>query len=261
MNILKNIIFMAALFCPGAFVAVAETLPILCDGRSWVWDSGMMDIDKLVGDDYRHYLIYSEVVGDTIVDGMTLKKIERRTDSPTLHVGYLLMKEEAGVLYEYQEDIEWPEELKEYYRAPGLYPILDMSMREGDKSGDVSVTKVDFVEDSAGNMRKRIILNNIDDAYWVEGIGLSRDLYVLTPSQFPRPTCGPAKMLECRQDGELIFTEDDFKKPSAGIGDIQPDDHDAGDDAFYDLNGNKAIYTEPGRIYIHKGRKTISAGK
>ena len=213
----------------------------------------------MVGDDYRHYLIYSEVVGDTIVDGITLKKIDRWRDSPTLHVGYLLMKEEAGVLYQYQEDEEWPEELKEYYRAPGLYPILDMNMQEGDKSGNVSVRKVDFIEDSAGNMRKRIIL--MDDAYWVEGIGLSRDHYVLTPSRIVVPTCGPEKMLECRQDGELIFTEDDFKKPSAGIGDIHSDDHGVGDGAFYDLNGNKAIYTEPGRIYIHKGRKTISAGK
>lgn len=256
---MKNIIFMTVLFCLGALNAVAETLPILCDGRSWVWDSGTADIDEMVGDDYRHYLIYSEVVGDTIVDGITLKKIDRWTDSPTLHVGYLLMKEEAGVLYQYQEDEEWPEELKEYYRAPGLYPILDMNMQEGDKSGNVSVRKVDFIEDSAGNMRKRIIL--MDDAYWVEGIGLSRDHYVLTPSRIVVPTCGPEKMLECRQDGELIFTEDDFKKPSAGIGDIHSDDHGVGDGAFYDLNGNKAIYTDPGRIYIHKGRKTISAGK
>ena len=158
---MKNIIFMTVLFCLGALNAVAETLPILCDGRSWVWDSGTADIDEMVGDDYRHYLIYSEVVGDTIVDGITLKKIDRWTDSPTLHVGYLLMKEEAGVLYQYQEDEEWPEELKEYYRAPGLYPILDMNMQEGDKSGNVSVRKVDFIEDSAGNMRKRIILMHI----------------------------------------------------------------------------------------------------
>jgi len=92
------------------------------------------NIDDGVGDDYRHILIYSEVVGDTIVDGMTLKKIDRRSDSPQLYVGYLLMKEEAGVLYQYQEDIEWPEELKEYYRAPGLYPVLDMNMPRSKRS-------------------------------------------------------------------------------------------------------------------------------
>ena len=56
---MKNIIFMTVLFCLGALNAVAETLPILCDGRSWVWDSGTADIDEMVGDDYRHYLIYS----------------------------------------------------------------------------------------------------------------------------------------------------------------------------------------------------------
>jgi len=257
MNVLKGFIFVTALFCPGAFNALAETLPILCDGRSWIWDSGLGNIDDGVGDDYRHILIYSEVVGDTIVDGMTLKKIDRRSDSPQLYVGYLLMKEEAGVLYQYQEDIEWPEELKEYYRAPGLYPVLDMNMQEGDKSENVSVKKVDFIEDSAGNMRKCIILSDIDDAYWVEGIGLSRDLYVLTPSQFPRPTCGPEKMLECRQNGEIIFTEEDFKRPTAGVEDIYTDDKDPADESYYDLRGYSVRTAEPGCIYIHKGKKTV----
>ena len=89
--------------------------------------------------------------------------------------------------------------------------------------------------------------------YWVEGIWTSEE-YGVTP--FITTMGIYTYMKECYENGECIFTKDDFYKEAAG-GVAIPSEAGVEDGAVYDLQGRRLHHTVPG-INIVNGKKILT---
>lgn len=96
----------------------------------------------------------------------------------------------------------------------------------------------------------------------VEGIGSSRGGFGYI--KFPEADNGvhyhAPKVLEIYDDGELIFTYEDFFKglKDAHVKDIQYERTIRDNSSIYDIYGNIVSSTQPGSIYIRNGKKFIA---
>lgn len=99
---------------------------------------------------------------------------------------------------------------------------------------------------------------------WIEGIGASwSDPYISWTTFFPyttphRPTFSGAFMLECRQNGEIIFKSKDFSRQveySSIRNIVSSEDSNI---QIFDLQGRKVVKPQKGQIYIHpRGDKFV----
>ena len=99
--------------------------------------------------------------------------------------------------------------------------------------------------------------------YWVEGIGANtNDFYITLSNPFISTSTGTywSGIVKCFQDGECIFTADDFLTSTDGIKDVEVSEKDAtlSEDApLYDLSGRKVTGRPRSGIYIKGGRKFL----
>lgn len=92
---------------------------------------------------------------------------------------------------------------------------------------------------------------------WVEGIG-SRNAFDIIPemeSELAPPYILEDYMVECYDNGELIFTKDDFYNTTTGIKNVTAEDQKNAD--VYSVSGVKIAKPEKG-IYIQNKRKYIA---
>lgn len=180
------------------------------------------------------------VSGDTIVNGQTCKRI--------------LVKEK---MYEYAL-AAYEENGKVYRRFDDVTALLmDFNKNEGDYFWEIfdgyqntidKVEKVDYVTVD-GTLRKRIKFNN--NVCWVEGIGSSEDNW---------PGLGEGTgfceyLLECYDNGKLIFKQEDFGVPLS-VSSITPNEK-KNNQEIYSISGMR-LKEAPGQgVYIRDGKKMV----
>ena len=164
----------------------------------------------------------------------------------------LVIYEESGKVYVW----EGPE-------SPEIFSLmLDFNMEKGDMTmGDLDKVKYKDVVNAWGEERSRIVFGSKDakgiPMIWVEGVGSSIDFYF---THWALPTGGISirYLLECYENGRLIFTRDDFAKNlptgvAANVADVPNVDT-----RTFDLSGRRIYSPKSGEIYIMSGEKHIA---
>ena len=232
------------------------------DGKSWLWAYYGYNND---GELEEHR--YTEtVIGDTVVEGRMAKKIMLGDSEgvPSNPLSYSIGYEEDGVIYNYGSH-------PENYDSICFYPLLDFNYNVGDSiffnliRTDEKYFMGEVVKDEIINVcgieRRKLTLGNKSGAFgcWVEGIGPSSgDLYLCLTVESSRRF--GYHIVKCFQNGECIFTADDFLTSTDGIKDVEVSEKDAtlSEDAqLYDLSGRKVTGTPRSGIYIKGGRKVL----
>lgn len=219
-------------------VNAQDYLPILKQGRVWkcVVRTPSWDIP-------RPFTV--TVAGDTIVNERKMFKVSIVFDKLE---GY--NNRENSVMPAYEEDGQvWTLGEKGSDKATLL---IDMNLHKGDNIAVGTVSNVDTITVN-GVKRKRIKAHGFDGGvYWVEGIGASHDFWAGYDGKINNGEY--AYMKECYDNGELIFTKDDFRTGLAdGINKVTRDVKD--DNAMHDIGGRHIKEPQPGSVYIKGGSK------
>lgn len=242
------------------------------DGKSWLW-AGYHRVIQM--DSTRWYFktdttYWTEtVVGDTIVEGRHAKKL-LLGDSlgvPNEPHRYKIYLEENGAIYEYGSHPEKSDSLcfcpYMDFNLPVGYSVFHKSI-SGDTYYLFDVMNVETIN-VCGIERRKLTLGNKSGVwgYWVEGIGADTNMAYMTivipPSSTTTGTYWSG-IVKCFQNGECIFTADDFLMSTDGIKDVEVSEKDAtlSEDApLYDLSGRKVTGTPRSGIYIKGGRKVL----
>lgn len=189
-----------------------------------------------------------KVVGDTICDGRTMKK---------LHIEY-----EEGVKGFYSRNVAAYEDggrLHAYDSSNEVGPdilLIDMNMKVGDPiwGSYYHVTAVDTICVD-GIARKRITLGDAEyKAIWVEGIGSNIDSWFTSIAKH----IGEYSMLmECYDNGKKVFSNTDFSLPATSSIN-QPTADPLKNGKAYDLSGRRINPAKHHGVYIRNGVKRIA---
>lgn len=225
------------LLVPGA---KAQTfLPILTEGKVWHYCDSTIFGSKA---------FTMEVRGDTVVSGKNCKKLYYNDWHCTARL------EEDGRLYCFEPKDEEPEEHEMPWPAcDTLRLICDFNLEVGDEAWDEHVIRVDTIE-VRGVRRKRIVVSDVfPQVIWVEGIGSYTNEW---PSTEPKPTNGHIVTFieECYENGELVFTKDDFFAPAVTTGIRSAEVTKKGSGKYYDLSGRPVNSPAAKGIYITDGK-------
>lgn len=189
-----------------------------------------------------------KVVGDTICDGRTMKKlhIEYEEGVKGFYSRNVAAYEEGGRLYAYDTSNEV---------GPDIL-LIDMNMKVGDPiwGSYYHVSAVDTICVD-GIARKRITLG--DAAYkaiWVEGIGSNIDSWFTSIAKH----IGEYSMLmECYDNGKKVFSNTDFSLPATSSIN-QPTADPLKNGKAYDLSGRRINPAKHHGVYIRNGVKRIA---
>lgn len=184
-----------------------EFLPVLEEGKSWVF--GTVNLKSDTAGNFYYDTVYSEmkVIGDTTVYDLPCKKLSvsgMNGENPRIEVQY----EKNGILYVEGWD--------------GFLPIIDMKYEKGDsiewydRNGELSgsyenVMDSGLTTSSDGLERKYITFGAWPPSVWVEGIGYNRDFAIMINFDYYLGYQGTF-VESCMKDGEVIFTKDDFDR-------------------------------------------------
>lgn len=233
-------IISAALFCCVAFLAKAQNsyMPFLADGKEWRC-AKVSTVNR--GDTLGQCTI--AVIGDTIVNEKRCKKLQA-SESGDTSVRTLVAYEEDGKLYSFD--------------GSGFVLQVDMSLKSGDRFMAGHVLTVDSIE-VRGQMRRRMLIDSGVDHpgdsylyYAVEGIGLSKDEFLNTLGG-SSSNCYYV-MLACSENGEVIFTQADFRANTTSISNVFAR---KGDYRKYGLDGMEVKTGGNPVLYIQDGKKFL----
>lgn len=189
-----------------------------------------------------------KVVGDTICDGRTMKKlhIEYEEGVKGFYSRNVAAYEEGGRLYAYDSSNEV---------GPDIL-LIDMNMKVGDPiwGSYYHVTAVDTICVD-GIARKRITLGDAEyKAIWVEGIGSNIDSWFTSIAKH----IGEYSMLmECYDNGKKVFSNTDFSLPATSSIN-QPTADPLKNGKAYDLSGRRINPAKHHGVYIRNGVKRIA---
>ena len=176
-------------------------IPILSEGKSWEVATVSWDYENFPNsnDTTGYYTI--SVCGDTIVNNLACKKIEIVANNNSQSSRTAIAYEEDGKVWNVREDGE-------------LVLIFDIGLHESDLIDPGHVLQEDYISVKGINRKRLLIDSGIDSDdycyYVVEGIGISTDEWI--------PNLGVgfeneyAIMLSCKENGEIVFTREDFSK-------------------------------------------------
>ena len=196
---MKKIIFtlLGMLMITSASAASQPTfIPILSEGKSWqvaAYNDDPNDIIK----------VYSvSVGGDTIVNNLTCKKIDVVPKDSHMATASPVAYEENGKVWKVEENGQ-------------MVLIFDVGLHLNEQfNGVAHVVGEDFVCVN-GVSRKRLTIDSGCDCvnymyYVVEGVGISLDECVMYLGV--GNGSHPCRMVSCSENGETIFTYEDFSK-------------------------------------------------
>lgn len=189
-----------------------------------------------------------KVVGDTICDGRTMKKlhIEYEEGVKGFYSRNVAAYEEGGRLYAYDSSNEV---------GPDIL-LIDMNMKVGDPiwGSYYHVTAVDTICVD-GIARKRITLGDAEyKAIWVEGIGSNIDSWFTSIAKH----IGEYSMLmECYDNGKKVFSNTDFSLPATSSIN-QPTADPLKNGKAYDLSGRRINPAKHHGVYIRNGVKRMA---
>ncbi|MBD8938060.1 MAG: hypothetical protein EGR76_07640 [Prevotella stercorea] len=222
-----------------------EYRPMLTDGKEWhcFRRVALSDVDWEPNGEWTYTI---KVVGDSVINGVAYKKMckEYTQDVPSgeNRCTYFAAIEKDRKVYRYSED--------------GDVLYLDFNLHEGDyvsSNPEFVVTNEETFE-AKNRQYRRLVLNGY---VWVEGIG-SRNAFEIIPEmgiELAPPYILEDYMVECYDNGELIFTKDDFYNTTTGIENVTAEDQKSAD--VYSISGVKIAKPENG-IYIQNKRKYIA---
>lgn len=179
--------------------------------------------------------------GDTIIGGY-ICKILVHTNKDSSWISVLL--ENDKIIYRYDESTR------------AFLPLMDFNLHEGDQVGDWGyVLSEDRVEVNNVAYRRLAIGYEEDTpiAYWVEGIGASKDCWI---TLFETHIGEYSYIHECCENGKCIFSAADFSKDgTSGI--ATPQMVSPNDNILYDLQGRIRSSLMKGDIFIQNGKKYV----
>ena len=218
---------------------------MLTDGKEWhcFRRVALSDVDWDPNGEWTYTI---KVVGDSLINGVAYKKMcrEYTQDVPSgeRRCTYFAAIEKDRKVYSYHEE--------------GDVLYLDFSLHEGDcvtGNPEFVVTNEETFE-AKNRQYRRLVLNGY---VWVEGIGC-RNAFEIIPEmgiELAPPYILEDYMVECYDNGELIFTKDDFYNTTTGIENVTAEDQKNAD--VYSISGVKIAKPEKG-IYIQNKRKYIA---
>lgn len=222
-----------------------EYRPMLTDGKEWhcFRRVALSDVDWDPNGEWTYTI---KVVGDSLINGVAYKKMcrEYTQDVPSgeRRCTYFAAIEKDRKVYSYHEE--------------GDVLYLDFSLHEGDcvtGNPEFVVTNEETFE-AKNRQYRRLVLNGY---VWVEGIGC-RNAFEIIPEmgiELAPPYILEDYMVECYDNGELIFTKDDFYNTTTGIENVTAEDQKNAD--VYSISGVKIAKPEKG-IYIQNKCKYIA---
>ena len=243
---MKKILFIfAALLCINA--KAQEYKPMLTDGKEWHCIYDVIGADGTY-DDNGTWAYTIKVDGDSIIDGTTYKKLYYEyTDSVPRN------QEKAFCIAALEKD------RKIYQRNNNNDDLLlDFNLHPGDIiSPQARATIADEYDiDVRGTKYRYIKLS--DYGTWVEGIGTDDMFYTILVENwgyYPVPYHTGNSMVSCYDNGELLFTKEDFRLNTNGIHNIQQSATD--NESAYNLAGQPIATPQKGSIFIKGGRKIL----
>lgn len=228
-----------------SFAEAQEYRPMLTDGKEWhcFRRVALSDVDWDPNGEWTYTI---KVVGDSLINGVAYKKMcrEYTQDVPSgeSRCTYFAAIEKDRKVYSYHEE--------------GDVLYLDFSLHEGDcvtGNPEFVVTNEETFE-AKNRQYRRLVLNGY---VWVEGIGC-RNAFEIIPKmgiELAPPYILEDYMVECYDNGELIFTKDDFYNTTTGIENVTAEDQKNAD--VYSISGVKIAKPEKG-MYIQNKRKYIA---
>lgn len=232
----------------------AQPKPLLTEGKKWecVMTGDSPDFTTTL------YYYYSITVGEEVENnGKIYRKMYGNYDdatlkeNPSLKNYTFLAYEKNGKIYEAGEGTD--------------YLMMDFNLRKGDKldvrtseEGDAvngySVIDEDTIIVKGRSYRRmRIGYNGNTSSYWVEGIGAAQEMFM---TLFPSSFYGLSSMISCYENGECIFTKDDFNATATSVQSAKEDAK--GECELYDIMGRKVSKPGKGKVFISKGKKHIA---
>lgn len=227
-------------------------VPFLEEGKSW-----RCAVMKEYSDSVCGYYTLA-VTGDTIVNGLSCKKVEAVRDGEKLPTQVLCFYENEGKLYRMLDS--------------GSELICDITLHPYD---DV-IPEITYIDDEDsvlinGEYRKMLFVSTtIDGAnssylgdryehyvyYVVEGIGVDKDLWCprIGISGDDEYTC----VISCSMNRKVIYTFP-YRPGSTSIKSIYG--HNNKNNGFYDLSGRKLNNVPQGTIFIKDGKKILNIAK
>ena len=228
-----------------SFAEAQEYRPMLTDGKEWhcFRRVALSDVDWDPNGEWTYTI---KVVGDSLINGVAYKKMcrEYTQDVPSgeSRCTYFAAIEKDRKVYSYHEE--------------GDVLYLDFSLHEGDcvtGNPEFVVTNEETFE-AKNRQYRRLVLNGY---VWVEGIGC-RNAFEIIPEmgiELAPPYILEDYMVECYDNGEFIFTKDDFYNTTTGIENVTAEDQKNAD--VYSISGVKIAKPEKG-MYIQNKRKYIA---
>ena len=143
--------------------------------------------------------------------------------------------------------------------------LFDFNLSEGSSvsygdSPELELCRIDSVE-ASGRLFRRLTFRGLVDGmeatqHWIEGVGSEKG--PLTPVVIGG-VGNNMRLVSCYEDGECIFTADDFEAPPV-VSSMEKTRHDTNDKAasLYDLQGRR-LSGQPMKkgVYIKDGSKMI----
>lgn len=252
---MKRFLLISAILVAATFNSVAQSYKqLLTDGKMWKCATK--------GDHFSSCdaTFTVTVVGDTIVNGRTCKNLhyEGVKENGKVIDFNRAAYEEDGKVYTNNLDFyfEWGED---------FIPVIDFNMHKGDLTDDgQNQVEADDYAMVDGEKVHRVKMNCEDrngvSPVWVEGVGPNTDYILFTmPTVIPTTTGYSAidYMLECYDNGKLIYTADDFNKGWDTDGIALPTADKAANGTLYDITGKPCKAPRKGDIYIKDGKKVL----
>lgn len=233
-----------------AEVDVEEYSPMICEGRSWYYYAQ----DIASGKEFYFYLT---VAGDTIVGDRACKKIVYNSTDTTYFYGAAYEKDEQvriGIPYSGSTEPCW-------------YQLYDFQIDVGEQAFGIGpwVKEIDNVSVNGTEYRRLYLgeeqASTTNRYIWVEGIGSQWGL--VNPTGKIATGYVTDRFLRCYQDGECIFTAEDFNKPAITSAESITVNRlpNKSAETFYDLSGRKLPSLQGNRlprgVYIQNGKKFV----
>lgn len=233
----KIVLLVILLFASTVNIFSQETYkPLLTEGKTWE-----VVTTNTNPTDHEEEENYIKIDGDTVVCGHACKILVHTNNKFTWKS---VLLEDDKIIYLYDEST------KEFLA------LMDFNLHEGNNVGGWgSVLSEDSVEVNSIAYRRLSIGYEGETplAYWVEGIGSSKDCWI---TLFDAHIGEYSYMQECRENEECVFSAADFSKEGTnGITTPQLDNPKY--NTVFDLQGRKRCDLKKGGIFIQNGKKFV----
>lgn len=239
-------------------------LSFCTEGKTWNYVLFYLD-----GGD-THQEPYSYVVrGDSVIDDVAYKKFYYQKDG-TERLAFMMREEGCKVYKRHLDKDEFlffdfrRDDVGQVYCYPNGYGFINWMIHSIDEImvndnlfrryccyQEISETELDTIEIGEVGL--------VQKDYWVEGIGSA--MYGIEADGLriePRLPGYTEYFVSCYMNGECLFTEDDFSKPSYTTSIQKLRCNDSREELLYDLQG-RCLTGKPAKgLYIQNGRKIIA---